>query len=68
MLILTHAPTEERDEVVKEEFYSSLEKVCEADPNEDTETVLWYFNIKVGKESYLYPACEGKTNDNRKVW
>jgi len=38
MLILTHAPTEERD--VKEGFYSSLEKVCEAAPNEDMKTVL----------------------------
>ena len=55
--ILTHAPTEERDEVVKEEFYISLEKVCDAAPNEDMKTILWDINTKVGKESYLYPAC-----------
>ena len=70
-LTLTHAPTEERDEIVKEEFYSSLEKICDAAANEDMKTILWDFNAKVGKESYLYPACGGhslhnKTNDNRK--
>jgi hypothetical protein len=71
MLILTYAPTEERDEVVKEEFYSSLEKICDADPNEDMKTILRDFNAKVGKESYLYVACGGhslhnETNDNGK--
>jgi len=70
-LILTHAPTDERDEAVKEEFYSSLEKVCDAAPNEDMKTILRVFNTNVGKDSYLYPACGGhslhnKTNDNRK--
>jgi hypothetical protein len=34
-------------------------------------TVLWDFNSKVGKESYLFPACGGhslhnKTNDDGK--
>jgi RNA binding exosome subunit len=48
-LILTHAPTEERDEVVKEEFYNSLEKVCDAASNEDMKTILGDFNAKVEK-------------------
>jgi len=70
-LISTHAPTEEKLEVVKEEFYSSLEKVCVAVPNDDMKTLLGNFSAKVGKESYLYPACGGyslhnKTNDNGK--
>jgi Holliday junction resolvase len=70
-LISTHAPTEEKVEVVKKEFYSSLEKVCDAVPNDDIKTLLGDFSAKVGKESYLYPACGGhsihnKTNDNGK--
>jgi len=48
-----------------------LEKVCDEVPNDDMKTSLGDFNAKVGKESYLYPACGGhsicnKTNDNGK--
>jgi hypothetical protein len=70
-LISTHAPTDETNEVAKEEFYSSLEKVCDAFPNSDMTRVLRDFNTEVGKEFYLYPAYGGhslhnETNDNGK--
>jgi len=39
-LISTHTPTGAKDEVAKEEFYNSLEKVCDAAPNYDMRTVL----------------------------
>jgi len=39
-LISTHTPTEVKDEVAKEEFYATLEKICDAVPNYDMETVL----------------------------
>ena len=58
-LISTHAPTEEKDEVAKEELYCSLEKVCNAVPNDNMKVVLGDFNAKVGKISFLYPACGG---------
>ena len=58
-LISTHAPTEEKSEVAKEEFYSS----CDAVPNDNMEIVLGDLNTKVGKESYLYPACGGLLNE-----
>jgi hypothetical protein len=41
-LISTHTPTEEKDEVAREEYYSSLVKVCDAGPNYDTKTVQGY--------------------------
>ena len=67
-LLSKHAPTEEKGEVGKEEFNSSLGKVGDAGPNYDCTRE---FNAKVGRESYLYPACGEhslhiKTNDNGK--
>jgi hypothetical protein len=63
-LISTHAPTE----VAKEDFYSSLGKVCDEVPNYYMRTILGDFNADVGKQSYLYPAggwhsLHNKTND-----
>jgi hypothetical protein len=68
-VVSTHAPNEEKDEVAKEEWYSSLIKACDAVPNYDMKTVLGDYKDKVGKECYLYPACGGhslhnKANDN----
>jgi hypothetical protein len=54
-LITTHAPAEEKDEVTKEEFYRSLEKVL-AVPNYYLKTVLGDFNAKFGRESHPYPT------------
>jgi hypothetical protein len=72
-LTSTHAPTEGKDEAAKEEFYSALEKVCDAVPNYDMTTLLGDFSAKVGRESYLYPACgwhslHNETNYARKEW
>jgi hypothetical protein len=63
-LTSTHAPTEEKDEAAKDEFYSCLEKVCDAVPNYDMKRTLGDFNAKLGKESYLYPACGGHSLHN----
>jgi hypothetical protein len=38
-----------------------LEKACDAVPNFDMEIVLGDFKTKVGKESYLSPACGAVT-------
>jgi hypothetical protein len=60
-LISTHAPTEEKYAVVREKFYSSLEKACNAVSIYDMNTVLWDFSAKVGREPYIYPACDALT-------
>jgi hypothetical protein len=67
VLISTHVPIE----VAKEDFYSSLGKVCDKVPNYYMKTILVDFKVKVGKQSYLYPAGGGhsfhnKTNDSGK--
>jgi len=41
-----------QDEVAKEVFYSSVEKVSDAVPNYDMKTMLGNFKAKVGKEFY----------------
>jgi hypothetical protein len=41
-------PQLKNNEVFKEEFYSSLEKLCVAVPNYDIKRVLADFNAKVG--------------------
>jgi len=55
-------------EVVREEFYSSLGKVCDAVPNDDMKSLLGDFNAKVGKEYYLYPACGGTAFTTKRYW
>jgi Zn finger protein HypA/HybF involved in hydrogenase expression len=64
-------PQLKKYEVVREEFYSYMEKLCFAVPNYDIKTILVDFSVKVEQESYLCPACGGhslhiKTNDNGK--
>jgi hypothetical protein len=54
-LISTHAPSEEKDEAAKVEFYNSLESVYDAVPNYKLKTVLGDLNTKVGKKSCFYP-------------
>jgi hypothetical protein len=39
--ISTQASTEEKHEAVKEEFYSSLEKICNTVPNYDIKKNTW---------------------------
>jgi hypothetical protein len=39
--------TEGKDEATKEEFYSALEKVCDAVPNYDKKTALGDFMLKL---------------------
>jgi hypothetical protein len=73
-LISIHAPTEEKEDLVKEHFYMSLEKVCDTIPNYDMKVILGDFNAKVRKGNCWYPACgryslHDKTNDNgKKRW
>jgi hypothetical protein len=49
-------PQLKKNEVVKEEFGSLLEKLCVAVPIYVIKTVLVDFNVKVGQGSFLCPA------------
>jgi len=46
-MISNHAPNEEKDEVAKEQLYSSLERACDVVTNYDMKTVLGDFFFKM---------------------
>jgi len=59
ILISTHTQTE----VAKEDFYSSLGKVCDEVRLKRLSPLD--FNAKVGKQSYLYPTGGGHSLHNK---
>jgi hypothetical protein len=64
-LLSTQAPTEEKDELVKEEFYGSLEKVRDAVHNYDMKTVLRDLDAKVGEASIYIQHVDGTQSSQR---
>jgi endonuclease/exonuclease/phosphatase family metal-dependent hydrolase len=57
-LINVHAPTEEKEEIEKEDFYQNLEEVYDSCPSNDIKIVLGDLNAKVGKEE-IYQGLIG---------
>ena len=55
-LINVHAPTNEKTEEIKEEFYSLLEQNINQTARSDIKIILGDFNAKVGKESIYKPT------------
>jgi endonuclease/exonuclease/phosphatase family metal-dependent hydrolase len=51
-IMCVHAPTEEKDELQKDDFYEDPERKA---PKHDIKLVIGDFNAKVGKESGLAP-------------
>ena len=50
-LICAHAPTDESDDDVKDEFYDSLDRLYSLCPSYDTKVLLRDFNSKLGRET-----------------
>lgn len=64
-----HAPTEEKDNDVKEEFYNEVERVYDACPKHDIKIVLGDLNAKIGKEDQFREiigkqSLHKESNDN----
>jgi len=55
-LINVHAPTNEKREEIKEEFYSLLEQNINEIATSDIKKILGDFNAKVGKENIYKPT------------
>ena len=68
-LICAHAPTEEKEEIQKDDFYEDLERMYKKAPKHDIKIVMGDFNAKVGKEPDLRPnigkySLHEETNNN----
>jgi hypothetical protein len=55
-LINVYAPTEEKDNEVKELFYEKLVEVYDGAPKRDIKIILGDFNAKIGREVYYRPT------------
>lgn len=55
-IINAHAPTEEKSETEKEDFYHELETMLLTCPKHDIKIVIGDMNAKVGQEKQYYPT------------
>ncbi|XP_071652375.1 craniofacial development protein 2-like [Temnothorax longispinosus] len=69
-LINVHAPTEDKSDVEKDEFYSALEDAYDKCPKNDIKIIVGDFNAKIGRESRYQPhvdkySLHKESNENR---
>jgi hypothetical protein len=65
-----HAPTEDKDDDIKDSFYEGLEQVFDQFPRYHMKILLADFNAKVGREDIFKPitgneSLHDASNDNR---
>jgi hypothetical protein len=53
-----HAPTENKDNDIKDDFYEELEQVFDKFPRYHMEILLGDFNAKVGREDIFKPIID----------
>ena len=68
-IICVHVPTEEKDEIQKDDLYEDLERIYMKVPKHDRKVVMGDFNAKVAKEPGLAPnvkkySLHEETNNN----
>jgi hypothetical protein len=55
IVLNVHAPTEDKDNVIKDSFYEELEQVFDQFPRYRMKNLLGDFNAKVGSEDIFKP-------------
>jgi hypothetical protein len=70
MVLKMHAPTEDKDEDIKDSFYEELEEIFDQFPRYNTKILLGDLNAKVGREDIFKPIIGNESlheasNDNR---
>ena len=68
-IINVHAPTEDKDDEIKDGFYEELERLVDQLPNDHMKIVLGDFNAKISKENFFRPtigleSLHEESNDN----
>jgi hypothetical protein len=56
-----HAPTENKDDVIKDSFYEELEQVFDQFPRYHMKIFLGDFNAKVGTEGIFKPIISNES-------
>jgi hypothetical protein len=69
IILNVHAPTEDKDDVIKDSFYEELEQVFDQFPRYHMKNLLGDFNAKVGRENIFKPIIGNESlheasNDN----
>jgi exonuclease III len=70
-IIAAHAPTEEKADEEKEQFYDVLTTTCNQTPRYDTLIMMGDFNARIDRENFMKPVAGNftiheETNENRK--
>jgi exonuclease III len=70
IVLNVYAPTEDKDDDIKESFYEELEQVFDQFPRYHMKILLGDFNAKVGRKDIFKPVIGNEslhkaTNDNR---
>jgi exonuclease III len=70
IVLNVHAPTEDKDDDIKDSFYEELEQVFDQITRYHTKILLGDFNAKVGREDMFNPVTGNESlhetiNDNR---
>lgn len=55
-IICVHAPTEEKEDEIKEQFYDKLDLQFDGLPKADMKIVVGDFNAKIGREAGYFPT------------
>jgi hypothetical protein len=62
--ISVHAPSEEKDEAVKDTFYENLENTYNQTPRNDVKIILGDFNAKISREELYKPIIGEHSKHN----
>jgi hypothetical protein len=61
IVLNVHAPTEDKDDVIKDNFYKALEEVFDQFPRYHMKILMVDFNAKVGRKDIFKPITANES-------